>query len=49
MSTIEVIRTFGVDLSCVKCYAKTGVKGGSLRQRRNPGSRPKADERVRRL
>jgi hypothetical protein len=27
MSTIEVIRTFGVDLSCVKCYAKTGVKG----------------------
>jgi hypothetical protein len=24
-------------------------EGGSLRQRRNPGSRPKADERVRRL
>jgi hypothetical protein len=27
VSTIEVIRNFRVGLSCVKCYAKTGVKG----------------------
>jgi transposase len=47
MSTIEVIRNFRVGHSCVKRYAKTAREGSSLRQRRNPGSRPKADERAR--
>jgi transposase len=49
MSTIEVIRNFRVGHSCVKRYAKTAREGSSLRQRRNPGSHPKADERARRL
>jgi transposase len=49
MSTIEVIRTFGVGLSCVKRYAKTAREGSSLRQRRNPRSRQKAEKRARRL
>jgi transposase len=49
MSTIEVIRNFRVGHSCVKRYAKTAREGSSLRQRRNPGSRPKAEERARRL
>jgi transposase len=49
MSTIVVIRNFRVGHSCVKRYAKTAREGSSLRQRRNPGSRPKAEERARRL
>ena len=49
MSTIEAIHNFRVGLSCVKRYAKTAREGSSPRQRRNPGSRPKAEERARRL
>jgi transposase len=49
MSTIVVIRNFRVGHSCVKRYAKTAREGSSLRHRRNPGSRPKAEERARRL
>jgi transposase len=44
MSTAEVARAFGVGLSSVKRYAKTAREGGSLRPKRNPGRRPKADE-----
>jgi len=49
MSTVEVARAFGVGLSSVKRYAKTAHEGGSLRPKRNPGRRPKADERARAL
>ena len=49
MPTVEVARTFGVGLSSVKRYAKVVREGGSLRPKRNPGRRPKADERVRNL
>jgi transposase len=41
MPTVEVARTFGVDLSSVKRYAKIAREGRSLR--------PKVDERARRL
>jgi transposase len=47
--TIEVIHNFRVGHSCVKRYAKTARERSSLRQRRNPGSRSKAEERARRL
>jgi hypothetical protein len=46
---IEVIHNFRVGHYCVKRYAKTSREGSSLRQGRNPGSRPKAEERARRL
>ena len=49
MPTVEVARTFGVGLSSVKRYAKVAREGGSLRPKRSPGRRPKADERVRKL
>ncbi len=49
MPTVEVARTFGVGLSSVKRYAKVAREGGSLRPKRSPGRRPKADERARRL
>jgi transposase len=50
MSTVEVARTFGgVGLSSVKRYAKVARQGGSLRPKRSPGRRPKADECARRL
>ena len=47
MLTVEVARTFGVGLSSVKRYAKVAREGGSLRPKRSPGRRPKADERPR--
>jgi transposase len=49
MPTVEVARTFGVGLSSVKRYARVAREGGSLRPKRSPGRRPKADERARRL
>ena len=49
MSTAEAARAFGVGLSSVKRYAKTVREGGSLRPKRSPGRRPKADERAKRL
>ena len=49
MPTVEVARAFGVGISSVKRYAKTVREGGSLRPKRSPGRRPKANERVRRL
>jgi transposase len=33
MLTVEVARTFGVDLSSVESYAKVSWEGGSLRHR----------------
>ena len=49
LPTVEVARTFGVGISSVKRYAKTARKGGSLRPKRSPSRRPKADQRARRL
>ena len=49
MPTIEVARTSGVGLSFVKRYAKVAREGRSLRPKKSPGRRPKADERARRL
>ena len=49
MSTLEDIHNFRVVLSWVKRYAKTGVKGDDCARRRYPASRPKAEERARRL
>ena len=47
MSTVKVARTFGVGLSSVMRYAKVAREGGSLRPKRSPGRRPKADEPAR--
>ena len=47
--TVEVARTFGVGLSCVKRYAATAREGRSLAPKRRPGSKPKLDEGARRL
>ena len=49
MPTVEVARAFGVGVSSVERYAKTAREGGSLRPKRSPGRRPKADERARLL
>ena len=47
--TVEVVRTFGVGLSCVKRYAATAREGRSLAPKRRPGSKPKLDEGARKL
>jgi transposase len=47
--TVEVARTFGVGLSCVKRYAATAREGRSLAPKRRPGSKPKLDEGARKL
>jgi hypothetical protein len=44
MSTVEVARAFGMDLSSLKPYNKTAREVGQLRPKRNPGKLPKADE-----
>src|SRR3712207_6801245 len=49
MSTAEVARAFGVGVSSVKRYAAAAREGRSLAPKRRPGSRPKLDERARRL
>jgi len=49
MSTSEVARTFGVGVSSVKRYVATAREGYSLAPKRRPGSRPKMDERARKL
>jgi transposase len=49
MSTAEVARAFGVGPSSVKRYATTAREGRSLAPKRRPGSRPKLNERARRL
>ena len=45
----EVARSFGVSLSSVKRYVGALRKAGSLRPKKHPGSRPKVNERGRRL
>jgi transposase len=45
----EAARSFGVSRSSVKRYAKLADEGRSLAPKRRPGSKPKLDERARRL
>lgn len=45
----EAARTFGVSRSSVKRYAKLAEEGRSLTPKRRPGSKPKMDERTRKL
>ena len=45
----EVARAFGVGLSSVKRYVATAREGRSLAPKRRPGSKPKLDERARKL
>ena len=45
----EAARTFGVSRSSVKRYAKLADEGRPLAPKRHPGSKPKLDERARRL
>jgi transposase len=45
----EAARTFGVSRSSVKRYAKLADEGRSLAPKKRPGSKPKMDERARRL
>lgn len=45
----QAARTFSVSLSSVKRYAKLAEEGRSLAPKKRPGSKPKIDERARRL
>jgi transposase len=45
----EAARSFGVSRSSVKRYAKMAEEGRSLAPKKRPGSKPKMDERARRL
>lgn len=45
----EVARTFGVSRSSVKRYAKLAEEGHPLTPKKRPGSKPKIDERARKL
>jgi transposase len=45
----EAARTFGVSRSSVKRYAKLVEQGRPLAPKKRPGSKPKMDERARRL
>lgn len=49
MGQSEAARSFGVSLSSVKRYVEALRKGGSLSPKKHPGSKPKVDERGRRL
>ncbi len=49
MSKSEAARTFSVSLSSVKRYARMAEEGRSLAPKKRPGSKPKLDERARRL
>ena len=49
MPTAEVARAFGVGVSSVKRYVATAREGRSLAPKRRPGSKPKLDERSRKL
>jgi transposase len=48
-SKSEAARTFGVSRSSVKRYAKLVEEGRSLAPKKRPGSKPKIDQRARRL
>lgn len=45
----EAARSFGVSRSSVKRYAKLAEEGRSLAPKKRPGSKPKMDERARKL
>jgi transposase len=45
----EGARAFGVGVSSVKRYVATSREGHSLTPKRRPGSKPKLDERARKL
>jgi transposase len=45
----EAARSFGVSRSSVKRYAKLAEQGRPLAPKKRPGSKPKMDERARRL
>ena len=47
--TAEVAKTFGVGAPTVKRYAAAAREGRSLAPKKRPGSKPKMDERARRL
>jgi len=49
MGKSQAARTFSVSLSSVKRYAKLAQEGRSLAPKKRPGSKPKLDERARRL
>lgn len=49
MSKTEAARTFGVSRSSVKRYAAARQEGRPLAPRKHPGSKPKLDERARKL
>jgi transposase len=49
MSKSEAARTFGVSRSSVKRYAAARREGKPLTPKKHPGSRPKLDERARKL
>jgi putative transposase len=49
MTKTEAARAFSVSRSSVKRYAKLAQEGRPLAPKRRPGSRPKMDERARRL
>ncbi len=49
MGKSEASRLFGVSLSSVKRYARAASEGRSLAPKKRPGSKPKPDERARKL
>ncbi len=49
MGKSQAARTFSVSLSSVKRYAKLAQEGRSLAPKKRPGSKPKLDERSRKL
>jgi transposase len=49
MGKSQAARTFCVSLSSIKRYAKMAEEGRSLAPKKRPGSKPKLDERSRRL
>jgi transposase len=49
MGKSQAARTFCVSLSSIKRYAKLAQKGRSLAPKKRPGSKPKLDERSRKL
>jgi len=49
MGKSQAARTFSVSLSSVKRYARMAEEGRSLAPKKRPGSKPKLDERARRL
>ena len=49
MTKSEAARSFGVSRSSVKRYAKLAEQGCPLAPKKRPGSKPKMDEKARRL